>query len=174
MDANHLAGSLLVKELRFLDEALIQHGIRHLDEPGDIRAVHQVSGMPYFSAVSNAFLWMAIMMLCNRSSTSFASRRAACCSGHLEARGRDAAGVGGLCRPVEDFRFQEQFRVRPVCSACSRLPPQRLHPFMTSVAASLALISFCVALGKAQSALIAHSGLKSFEGSTGIYLADLK
>jgi hypothetical protein len=32
-------------------------------------------------------------------------------------------------------------------------------PFFSRFAASLALISFCVALGKAQSALWSHSGL---------------
>ena len=34
-------------------------------------------------------------------------------------------------------------------------------PFLTRFSASLALISFCVAQGKAQSALWSHSGLKS-------------
>ncbi len=48
-----------------------------------------------------------------------------------------------------------------------------LTPFLTRFAASLALISFCVALGKAQSALMFHSGLWSSFRSVGMKIAFL-
>jgi len=47
----------------------------------------------------------------------------------------------------------------------------RYTPLSTRFSASLALISFWVAHGKAQSALWAHSVLMSFAGSTGVLMA---
>jgi len=72
---------------------------------------------------------------------------------------------------VEDLRFQNSFVASSVLGMLALR--HTLHPSHQR-GRILSVDSFCVALGKAQSALMAQSGLKPFDGSTGMYFAVLK
>jgi hypothetical protein len=90
-----------------LDQALVEHGIHHLHEAGDVGADHVVAGVPYCSAVSIGFvdadhnLLQALVHFLPRPVDVHAVL------GHLKARNRYAAGVGGLARAVEHLVLDE-------------------------------------------------------------------
>ena len=132
----------------------------------------RLPGVPYFSAVSKQFLWMAIMILCRRSSTSSRVQlRRALFWDISRPEVATPPALAALAGPYRTWHRGTAWWLR-ACWACSRLQ-QPLEPFLMRFAASFAVISFCVALGKAQSALMFQSGLCSSLMSVGMKIAFL-
>src|SRR5215467_2764050 len=119
----------------------------------------RLPGVPYFSAVSKQFWWMAIMILCRRSSTS---SRVQLSRALFWAISRpDVATPPALAALAGPYRIFASRNILVASSVDGMFAPSAtsLHPFFSRLAASFAVISFCVALGKAQSPFTFHSGL---------------
>jgi len=65
---------------------------------------------------------------------------------HFQSRRRHTARIGGLARPVRDLSVEKTLTPSGVVGILAP-SPTAMQPFLTSVLASLPLISFCVAEG---------------------------
>src|SRR6201993_5542434 len=133
----------------------------------------KLPGVPYFSAVSKQVWWMAIMILCRRSSTSsrVQLRRAL-----FWAISRpEVATPPAFAALAGPYRILASRNILVASSVLGMFAPSAtsLMPFLIRFAASFALISFWVALGNAQSALMFQSGLWSDLMSVGMKMAFL-
>src|SRR5438270_2662034 len=130
-------------------------------------------GVPYFSAVSKQFWWMAIMILCRRSSTSWRVQLSRALFWAISSP--DVATPPALAALAGPYRTLASRNILVASSVLGMFAPSatNLQPFFSRFAASFAVISFCVALGKAQSALMFHSGLCSSLMSVGMKMAFL-
>jgi len=136
-----------------LRPALVHHRVGHFNEAGDVRAVHVMPGVPYFSP-SGANFVIVLWMYEQPASTSSRSTQPACCSAPSPIlKSRRPAGVRRFPRPEKNLRVEELISRRRCSSACSRLRRQRRRRSSTDSRRSLPLISFWVALGNAHSAL---------------------
>src|SRR6202007_2678990 len=133
----------------------------------------RLPGVPYFSAVSKQFRWMAIMILCRRSSTS---SRVQLSRALFWAISRpDVATPPALAALAGPYRILASRNILVASSVDGMFAPSAtsLTPFLIRFAASFAVISFCVALGNAQSAFTFQSGLCSSLISVGMKIAFL-
>src|SRR5207302_10814670 len=104
---------------------------------------------------------MAIMILCRRSSTSWRVqlRRALFC----DISRPDVATPPALAALAGPYRTLASRNILVASSVLGIFAPSAtsLQPWLIRFAASIVVISFCVALGNAQSPLLFHGGLWS-------------
>src|SRR5712692_7389231 len=85
------------------DQSLVHHGVGDLEEARDVRPVHVVAGRPELLGRPQARLVDALHDHPQPVVHLLAGPAVAhAVLGHLEARNRNASGVGGLGRAVED------------------------------------------------------------------------
>ena len=140
-----------------LIQALLDHGVGHLTEAGDVAAEDVVAGHAEFLGGFMGGLEDVGMMFLSLASTSSKVQDCILRFEHFELAGGHAARVGALAGPEGEPGLKEGFHASGVEGM---LAPShtRTQPFLMRLAASAPLTSFCVALGKASLQGTFHTG----------------